>query len=200
MFSGIVETLGQIKKIETIGSNINITISCNFIEEVYVDQSIAHDGICLTVVEIDTVQKTYTITAVEETINLTTIKNWRIDQTINLERCLKANARLDGHFVQGHVDTITKCTNIQMLDGSWYFSFHLPSSFKTLVVNKGSIAINGTSLTVILDDENEAFKIAIIPYTFEHTNFNKISIGSFVNVEFDILGKYILRHTQLKSS
>ncbi len=196
MFSGIIESLGQVEKIEIIGSNINLTVSCNFIEEVYIDQSIAHDGICLTVVHIDVPQKSYTVTAVEETIKLTSISHWSVGHLVNLERCLKANARLDGHFVQGHVDTITHCTNIQLLDGSWYFTFHLPPAFKTLVVNKGSIAINGTSLTVILDDENEAFKIAIIPYTFEHTNFKEIKIGSFVNIEFDILGKYILRHSE----
>lgn len=196
MFSGIIESLGHVEKIDNIGSNINLTIRCNFIEEVYIDQSIAHDGICLTVVKIDVPQNSYLVTAVAETIKLTSLKYWRIGHLVNLERCLKANARLDGHFVQGHVDTITQCTNIQLLDGSWYFSFHLPPAYKTLVVNKGSIAVNGTSLTVILDDTNEAFKIAIIPYTFEHTNFKEIEVGSYVNIEFDILGKYILRHTE----
>lgn len=199
MFSGIIESLGKVVKIESQGSNLHLTIRCNFIEEIYIDQSIAHNGICLTVVNIDSLENNYTVTAVEETIKLTSIKYWKIGDSVNLERCLKANARLDGHFVQGHVDTTTHCTSIEMLDGSWYFSFYLPASFKTLVVNKGSIAINGTSLTVILDDENDAFKIAIIPYTFEHTNFKEMSVGSFVNVEFDILGKYILRHTQFKS-
>ena len=193
MFSGIIESLGKVVEIKESGSNFDFYIQCNFIDEVYIDQSIAHDGVCLTVVDINLTAKTYKVTAIKETLNLTSLKSWNINKLVNLERCLKVDARLDGHFVQGHVDMVTLCKDVETLDGSWYFTFDLPVEHKALVVNKGSIAVNGTSLTVILDDENHAFKVAIIPYTFEHTNFHSIKTGDLVNIEFDVLGKYVQR-------
>jgi riboflavin synthase len=199
MFSGIIESLGQVEKVESDGSNLHFYISCDFIDEVYIDQSIAHDGVCLTVVEIILEKALYKITAIEETLHLTSLKNWEIGTLVNIERCLKAGDRLDGHFVQGHVDTTTRCIDIEEREGSWYFSFELGDKYKSLVVNKGSITINGISLTAILDEVNNAVKVAIIPYTFEHTNFKRLRKGDIVNLEFDILGKYVLRAMEVRN-
>jgi riboflavin synthase len=194
MFSGIVETLGQVIGIDHDKTNINFEIQHSYEDLLYIDQSIAHDGCCLTVVAIDEVNKRYKVTAIEETLTKTRLGDWTIGTIINLERCIQANARLDGHFVQGHVDTTTVCLNVEDKEGSWVYTFSLPENYYHLVVDKGSISINGTSLTLILDESNPLqFQVAIIPYTYEHTNFHKLSIGDKVNIEFDILGKYIAR-------
>jgi riboflavin synthase len=194
MFSGIIETLGQVIGIDKDKTNINFEIQHNFNDQLYIDQSIAHDGCCLTVVEIDEVNKRYQVTAIEETLSKTRLADWNLGTLINLERCIQANARLDGHFVQGHVDTTTECINVEDKNGSWVYTFDLPTQYFHLVVDKGSIAINGTSLTLILDESSpDKFQVAIIPYTYEHTNFHRLSVGDKVNIEFDVLGKYIAR-------
>ncbi len=197
MFTGIIEALGEVKAIKHDGDNIHFTISTHLASEAYIDQSISHNGVCLTVVEL--AEKSYVVTAIKETLEVTNLKNWTIGTFVNLERSMKPDTRLDGHFVQGHVDTLTFCKRIEQLDGSWYFSFHLSPENKHLLVNKGSVAINGTSLTVILPKEDEStFKVAIIPYTFEHTNFKHVRIDTTVNIEFDILGKYIARQLEAR--
>lgn len=194
MFSGIVETLGQVIGIDHDKSNINFEIQHTYEDSLYIDQSIAHDGCCLTVVAIDEVNKRYKVTAIEETLAKTRLGDWTIGTLINLERCIQANARLDGHFVQGHVDTTTLCLDVEDKEGSWIYTFSLPENYYHLVVDKGSIAINGTSLTLILDESKPfQFQVAIIPYTYDHTNFHRLSKGDKVNIEFDVLGKYIAR-------
>jgi riboflavin synthase len=194
MFSGIIEKFGTLQKIEIEKSNIHFTITNPFDETIYIDQSIAHNGCCLTVVSIDENNKTYVVTAIDETLNKTNLKQWSVGSNINLERCIKADSRMDGHFVQGHVDTTLQCVKVEDKDGSWEYTFDLPKAYAHLVVDKGSIAINGTSLTLILNnDDTSILKVAIIPYTYEHTNFHQLNEGDFVNVEFDILGKYIAR-------
>ncbi|MCB9327830.1 MAG: riboflavin synthase [Lewinellaceae bacterium] len=195
MFTGIIEYTAEVTKILVENGNIHFSFRSPFINEFYIDQSIAHNGVCLTVVSI--VDNEYTVTAIEETLNKTNLKHWKIGSRINIERCLTNNKRLDGHFVQGHVDTTTQCTKISEADGSWYYEFTLPSEFAELVVDKGSICINGVSLTVILNSEN-TFQVAIIPYTYEHTNFGKLNVGDTVNLEFDILGKYVSRILKLR--
>lgn len=193
MFTGIIESLGEVSKIEHEGDNVHFTIKTALAKESYIDQSIAHNGVCLTVVHIE--DDSYVVTAIKETLDVSNLKDWKVGSLVNLERCMLPNTRLDGHFVQGHVDTTTTCINVESLDGSWYFTFELKDEFKTLLVHKGSVSINGTSLTVILPtDDADHFKVAIIPYTYEHTSFKAIQPGSLVNIEFDILGKYIARH------
>jgi riboflavin synthase len=194
MFSGIIESTGIVRHIETQQSNIHFEIEHGFEGELYIDQSIAHNGCCLTIVAIDQKNKTYKVTAIAETLSKTNLRDWRVGSKVNLERCIKANARLDGHFVQGHIDTVTLCTKVEDKNGSWVFTFALPQPYFHLVVDKGSIAVNGTSLTLILDDAlPDQFQVAIIPYTYEFTNFNTLIAGQYVNVEFDVLGKYIAR-------
>lgn len=192
MFTGIIESLGEIKDIITEGDNIHFVVESPIARESYIDQSISHNGVCLTVVDIK--GDRYTVTAIKETLDVTNLKDWTIGTLVNLERSMKPDMRLDGHFVQGHVDTLIQCTKVEVLDGSWYFSFEISPSDKHLLVNKGSVSINGTSLTVIMPDhESLIFKVAIIPYTYEHTNFKTLKEGGSVNIEFDILGKYIAR-------
>lgn len=188
MFTGIIETLGKIKSIEKEGSNIHYTLTCSFVDELKIDQSVAHNGICLTVVEIE--NDTYTVTAIEETLRKTSMGNWKVGDAVNLERCMPANGRFDGHIVQGHVDTIGTCEKIVEKDGSWEFRFRYESDDVT--VNKGSITVNGTSLTVV-DSEADQFSVHIIPYTYEHTVFKNLKEGDLVNLEFDIVGKYVAR-------
>jgi riboflavin synthase len=199
MFSGIVEKFGVIENIQVEKTNIHFTVSNPYEEDLYIDQSIAHNGCCLTVVSIDKTTKTYVVTAIDETLNKTNLKQWAIGTKVNLERCIKADSRMDGHFVQGHVDTTLECIKTEDKDGSWEYTFDLPRKYAHLVVDKGSIAINGTSLTLILDEDISKIKVAIIPYTYEHTNFHQLKAGDFVNVEFDILGKYIARIRGLNS-
>lgn len=191
MFSGIIESTGVVKKIEQEGSNYHFTIAASISPELYIDQSIAHNGVCLTVVKKS--DNDYVVTAIKETLDLSNLKDWKLGDLINLERCVKADQRMDGHFVQGHVDSTASCTGISNEKGSWYFSFKYPNQFKKLLVSKGSITINGVSLTLI-DPDADTFKVGIIPYTYEHTNFKDISIGDEVNIEYDILGKYFQRH------
>jgi riboflavin synthase len=191
MFTGIIETLGVVKNIEREGTNIHFTIESNFTNELKIDQSVAHDGVCLTVVSIH--EDSYTVTAIRETLQRTILEQWKIGSVVNLERCMKLGDRLDGHIVQGHVDTTATCTKIEDLNGSIVFHFEYKSNH--LTVEKGSITINGVSLTVV-DSFETGFSVHIIPYTLEHTNFKNLSVGSSVNLEFDIVGKYLQRQIQ----
>ena len=187
MFTGIIETLAKIVDIKNSKSNLEITLSSSLASELKIDQSVAHNGICLTVVSIE--NDFFKVTAIEETINKTTINKWQKGDLINLERAMKIGDRLDGHMIQGHVDQIGECIKSEIKDGSWEYTIEYKKS-ENITVEKGSIAINGVSLTVI-DSMPNSFKVAIIPYTFEHTNFHSLKKGSLVNLEFDILGKYL---------
>ena len=187
MFTGIIENLAKIDSIKKNKKNLDITLSSSLTSEFKVDQSISHNGICLTVVNIN--ESHYTVTAIEETINKTTISKWRVGDIVNLERAMKIGGRLDGHMIQGHVDQIGQCIHVETMDGSWEYTIQYEKS-ENITVEKGSIAINGVSLTVI-DSRPNQFKVAIIPYTFEHTSFNKLKKNDYVNLEFDILGKYL---------
>jgi riboflavin synthase len=188
MFTGIIETLGIIKKITKDKENLHITIQSEITNELKIDQSVAHNGICLTVVAKD--EKLYTVTAIQETILKTNIGNWNVDDSVNLERAMKLGDRLDGHLVQGHVDQIGVCVGVVEQDGSWKFTFEYDKNLGNLTIEKGSITINGVSLTVV-DSSVNSFSVAIIPYTFENTNFKNIKKGTIVNLEFDVIGKYI---------
>lgn len=188
MFTGIIETLGRVCKLVEEQDNLHISVSTNFTHELQIDQSVAHNGVCLTVVAIDDDQ--YTVTAIKETLDKTNLSKLAIGDTINLERCTKIGSRLDGHIVQGHVDTKARCSSIIDQNGSWLIRFEFDSIGDNITVEKGSITINGVSLTVV-DSETSAFSVAIIPYTFEHTNFHLLKVGELVNIEFDIVGKYI---------
>jgi len=187
MFTGIIENLAKIDSIKKNKKNLDITLSSSLTSEFKIDQSISHNGICLTVVNIN--ESHYTVTAIEETINKTTISKWRVGDLVNLERAMKIGGRLDGHMIQGHVDQIGQCIHVETMDGSWEYTIQYEKS-ENITVEKGSIAINGVSLTVI-DSRPNQFKVAIIPYTFEHTSFNKLKKNDYVNLEFDILGKYL---------
>lgn len=191
MFTGIIEALGTVRKLRWEMSNLYITIESAISHELKIDQSIAHDGVCLTVVEV--VDNTHTVTAIKETLSKTSLSQWEIDKIVNLERCMSMNGRLDGHLVQGHVDTTAICVNVKEEDGSWLFTFEYPIEFDSLIISKGSVCINGTSLTVV-NPYPGRFSVAIIPYTFEHTNFKQIIQGKLVNIEFDIIGKYIVKN------
>ena len=188
MFTGIIEALGKVEVIEKSGENIHFTISGPFTNELKIDQSVAHNGVCLTVVAID--QDNYVVTAIAETLAKTNLKNWNVGDWVNLERCMQLGARLDGHIVQGHVDTTARCTKITEIEGSWEFEFSYDSS--SLTVSKGSITVNGVSLTVVQSKKN-FFSVCIIPYTYENTNFHRIALGDEVNLEFDVIGKYVER-------
>lgn len=188
MFTGIIEDLGEIKNIEREGTNIHFTLTCSFVDELQVDQSLAHNGVCLTVVHIE--NNMYTVTAIDETLNKTDLSDWKVGDKVNLERCMPANGRFDGHIVQGHVDTTGTCISIDEKDGSWVFTFKYASDDMT--VEKGSITVNGASLTVV-DSKDDQFSVHIIPYTYEHTQFHSLKVGDTVNLEFDILGKYIAK-------
>ena len=193
MFTGIIETLGIINKIEKIEENINFTISSSLTNELKIDQSVSHNGVCLTVVKIE--NQEYVVTAIQETILKTNVGNWKVGDYINQERAMKLGDRLDGHIVQGHVDQTAVCTNIKNSDGSWYYSFQYDEALNNITIEKGSITVNGVSLTVVNSKNNE-FSVAIIPYTYEHTNFNTFKMGSIVNLEFDVIGKYVARLNQ----
>ena len=188
MFTGIIESLGEIKLITKSDTNINFTIKSSLAGDLKIDQSLSHNGVCLTIV--DVAEKTYSVTAVSETLDVTSLKNLKLGDLVNLERSMKMNGRLDGHIVQGHVDQTGICTSIKNKNGSWVFSFEFNASQKNITIEKGSITINGVSLTVINSNKN-SFSVAIIPYTYENTNFHKLIKGEIVNLEFDILGKYI---------
>lgn len=190
MFSGIVETTARIAAIREEGGNRHFTLECPFTDELKIDQSIAHNGVCLTVVSIE--GDRYTTTAIHETLLKSNLGGLRVGDPVNLERSMRPDALLDGHIVQGHVDQTARCTAIDEADGSWYFAFEYDPSQGNVTVEKGSVAVNGVSLTVV-DSREGAFRVAIIPYTYEHTNFRALKVGSTVNLEFDIVGKYIAR-------
>ena len=193
MFTGIVEAMGSLVKTEAKGTNVEFWFTCPFTQELKVDQSLAHNGVCLTVVEIQREQ--YRVTAIDETLQKTNLGDLKIDQKVNLERCMAANARFDGHIVQGHVDLTGICTEIMDQNGSWEYRFSYPKTSGHVTVEKGSICVNGTSLTVV-DSQDDSFTVCIIPYTYEHTVFHQLSVGDRVNLEFDILGKYIKKLMQ----
>ena len=194
MFTGIVETIGIIKDIQKDQENLHLTIESKITNELKIDQSVAHNGICLTVVAIKGNQ--YTVTAIKETIEKTTIGNWKQNNVVNLERAMILGSRLDGHIVQGHVDQIGYCKEIKEADGSWYFTFEYDKSLNNVTIEKGSITVNGTSLTVVNSKLNE-FSVAIIPYTYENTVFSTIKVGDTINLEFDVIGKYVKRLSEL---
>jgi riboflavin synthase len=193
MFTGIVEAMGSLIKKDAKGTNVEFWFTCPFTQELKVDQSLAHNGVCLTVVEI--LGDQYRVTAIDETLQKTNMGDVAIGQKVNLERCMPANARFDGHIVQGHVDLTGICTEIKDQQGSWEYRFTYPASSGHLTVEKGSICVNGTSLTVV-DSQDDSFTVCIIPYTYEHTIFHQLRIGDRVNLEFDILGKYIKKLMQ----
>lgn len=188
MFTGIIENLAKVSNIVKSGTNITFTFESPISSELKIDQSVAHNGVCLTVIGIEGSQ--HQVTAIDETLKKTNLGNLAIGNLVNLERCMPANGRFDGHIVQGHVDQTAVCTNIIDQDGSWLISFQYDASKGNMTVEKGSICINGTSLTVV-NSTDDGFSVAIIPYTWQHTNFHELKVGSIVNLEFDIVGKYI---------
>ncbi|MCH7412234.1 riboflavin synthase [Belliella sp. R4-6] len=190
MFTGIIETLGVIQKIEKEGTNFHFFIHSSITNELKIDQSVAHNGVCLTVVAIE--GEVYKVTAIDETLKKTSLKNWEVGKKVNIERCMPANGRFDGHIVQGHVDQVGRVDGISEQDGSWIFDFSFDPNLGNVTVEKGSITINGTSLTCF-NSKNGSFSVAIIPYTYEFTNFHQLQIGNEVNLEFDVIGKYIQR-------
>tara|TARA_B100000927_G_C16448422_1_gene462821 strand:+ start:238 stop:828 length:591 start_codon:yes stop_codon:yes gene_type:complete len=189
MFTGIIETIGEVTQIKKEGNNIIFTIKSKISSELKIDQSLSHDGVCLTVVE--ATESTHSVVAIKETSLKSNVKEWKVGSLINLERAMKLGDRLDGHIVQGHVDQTAKCSNITEENGSWYFNFDYDES-DNITVGKGSVSVNGVSLTVV-ESRPHNFSVAIIPYTFEHTNFKSLSVGSTVNIEFDMIGKYIAK-------
>jgi riboflavin synthase len=193
MFSGIIETLGRVVAIEDEGSNRHFMIASTISHQAYVDQSIAHNGVCLTVTQLN--ENMHRVTAIQETLEKTNLRALKPGNIINIERAIQANSRMDGHFVQGHVDTVARCAKIEAVDGSWYFHFETDRKWDKLMVPKGSICLNGVSLTLV-DVNNGTFSVAIIPYTYEHTNFSTMTVNQLVNVEFDILGKYIIQYLE----
>jgi riboflavin synthase len=216
MFTGIIETLGTVKNIEKDQSNVHFTIESPISSELKVDQSVSHNGVCLTVTELQTSESgahasnfelrtsnfklhTHRVTAVEETLRRSNLADWTIGTLVNLERCLPVGGRLDGHMVQGHVDTVAECVLVEETGGSWRITFRYKPTPEHLLVDKGSVCLNGISLTVVEPIE-DLFSVAIIPYTWEHTNFHTLQVGDAVNIEFDIVGKYIARHLALYGS
>lgn len=188
MFSGIVETVAKIVDLKKDQENLHITLECPFTSELKIDQSIAHNGVCLTVVDIN--ESCYTVTAIKETLLKSNLGGFSIGDKVNLERSMRPDALLDGHIVQGHVDQTARCVSVTEADGSWYYSFEYDASTGNITVEKGSVTVNGVSLTVV-NSRQGAFDVAIIPYTYEPTNFHTFKVGSVVNLEFDIIGKYI---------
>lgn len=195
MFSGIVEEYGIVKAIVREQENYHFTLTCSFVDELKVDQSLSHNGVCLTVVEVDHEAKTYTVTAIKETILKTNLGYWEVGSKVNLERSMMMNGRLDGHIVQGHVDQTAVCKKVEEAEGSWYFTFEYAFDKEKarqgyMTVEKGSVTVNGVSLTVVNSKDN-SFQVAIIPYTYQETNFHTFQVGTVVNLEFDIIGKYL---------
>jgi riboflavin synthase len=190
MFTGIIETLGTVVNVKKEGTNVHFDIQSPITHELKIDQSVAHNGVCLTVVAID--GDVYRVTAIDETLKKTNLKSWAVRRKVNIERCMPANGRFDGHIVQGHVDQTGRVENIKEQDGSWLFDFSFDPGKGNITVEKGSITVNGTSLTCF-NSKNGSFTVAIIPYTYEHTNFHELKVGDEVNLEFDIIGKYIQR-------
>lgn len=196
MFTGIIELLGTVKALRQDQDNLHLTISAALTPELKIDQSVAHNGICLTVVSIE--NDNYTVTAIRETIEKTNLGDWKTGDLINLERAMKLGDRLDGHIVQGHVDQTGICKSVENANGSWYYTFEYDESLNNITIEKGSITVNGVSLTVVNSKQNE-FSVAIIPYTYEHTNFKQFEVGTKVNLEFDVIGKYVARLNGLRT-
>lgn len=190
MFTGIIEAVGKVVSITPSGSNIDIWVDSPITHELKIDQSVAHNGVCLTVVAID--GNKYKVTAVDETVRKTNLSTWQAGTILNLERAMKVGDRLDGHFVQGHVDAVATCIEKQTLDGSWLYRFRFPEKYAALVIEKGSVCLNGVSLTAFNIGRDE-LTVTIIPYTYHHTNFQQIEVGTVINIEYDVLGKYMLR-------
>ncbi len=197
MFTGIIENTGIVNKIVTNGTNKTFWITSPLSTALKIDQSLSHNGVCLTVEEIK--ESMHRVTAIAETLAKTNLGQWEPGTVVNLERCMQMNGRLDGHIVQGHVDAVAECTGVIEKDGSWEYSFKFPETFAGLVIEKGSVTLNGTSLT-LFNVGKDSFSVAIIPYTYYHTNINNVTKGSLVNIEFDILGKYVQRMLQQKTS
>lgn len=195
MFTGIIETLGTVAEIRKDHDNLHLTIGSNITHELKIDQSVSHNGVCLTVVSIADTQ--YTVTAIRETLEKTNLSDWQKGDLINLERAMKLGDRLDGHIVQGHVDQTGICKNIENANGSWYYTFEYDASANNITIEKGSVTVNGVSLTVVNSKRNE-FSVAIIPYTYEHTNFQNFTVGTRINLEFDVIGKYVSRLNDLR--
>ena len=194
MFTGIIEDIGVVSNLKTELDNLHISIKSKVTSELKIDQSVAHNGVCLTVVDINNDE--YTVTAIKETLDKTSIGKLQIGDKVNLERAMKLGDRLDGHIVQGHVDQTAICTNVKEEKGSWVFTFKYDSTLNNITIEKGSITINGTSLTVV-NSKTDTFSVAIIPYTYKHTNFNTFKSGTVVNLEFDVLGKYVAKLVEL---
>ena len=190
MFTGIIEQLGEVIGLIKEGDNLHIKVKSDVSKKLKIDQSLAHDGVCLTVVDLG--EDDHTITAIKETIDKSKIGELRLGSKVNLERAMKLGSRLDGHIVQGHVDQVGTCVKVDAMEGSWVYTFSYDSSYNNLTIEKGSITINGVSLTVVDSRENR-FSVAIIPYTYEHTNFHQIKVNDSVNLEFDVIGKYVAR-------
>ncbi|MEO0571170.1 MAG: riboflavin synthase [Bacteroidota bacterium] len=190
MFTGIIETLGEVVGLKRESENLHISVKSDITSELKVDQSVSHNGVCLTVVDIK--NDIYTVTAIQETLDKTSIGTLKLGSGVNLERAMVLGARLDGHIVQGHVDQTAKCIGREEKDGSWMFTFQYDASLNNVTIEKGSITVDGVSLTVV-DSKTDQFSVAIIPYTYEHTRFNSYNVGSKVNLEFDVIGKYVAR-------
>lgn len=202
MFSGIVEEAGQVVGIVKDQENIHFTLTCSFVMDLKIDQSLAHNGVCLTVVALNRDERTYTVTAIKETLLKTNLGTLEVGSKVNLERSMMMNGRLDGHIVQGHVDQTALCTKVEEADGSWYFTFEYPFDIEKarqgyMTVEKGSVTVNGVSLTVVNSKDN-SFQVAIIPFTYEMTNFHTFKAGTMVNLEFDIIGKYLSKLNSYK--
>ena len=197
MFTGIVESLGKITNINLEEGNVDFTIESSISKELKIDQSVSHNGVCLTVVDVK--NDTHTVTAVKETLDKSSLKNFNEGDSMNLERAMKLGERLDGHMVQGHVDGVAKCIEVNLNEGSWIYMFEFDKNWQSLLIEKGSVCINGVSLTVF-DINDNTFKTTIIPYTFENTSFKEIKPGDLVNIEFDMVGKYLSRFYQLKNN
>ena len=192
MFTGIIEQTSQVVKIEQEGTNFHFTLRCPLADELKIDQSFAHDGCCLTVVALDKEKKEYVVTAMKETMDRTNLSQWKPGTEVNAERSMRMDGRFDGHIVQGHVDKTAKCVNIIDENGSWRYFFEYETDKESITVPKGSISVNGVSLTVV-DSKEGMFSVSIIPYTYEHTNFHSFQVGTIVNIEFDVFGKYVQR-------
>ncbi len=190
MFTGIIETHGKVQEIRNENDNLHISVQSSITNELKIDQSVAHNGVCLTVVAIQ--NDVYTVTAISETINKTNLGGWKMGDFLNIERAMKLGDRLDGHIVQGHVDQTGICKEVREANGSWYFTFEYDSKLNNITIEKGSITVNGVSLTVVNSKENE-FSVAIIPYTYDHTNFQNFEVGTIINLEFDVIGKYVTK-------
>ena len=195
MFTGIIETLGKVQDIKNENTNVHISVQSAITHELKIDQSVAHNGVCLTVIAIE--NDIYTVTAIDETIKKTNLGFWKKGDSLNLERAMLLGSRLDGHIVQGHVDQIGVCKSVLETKGSWYYTFEYDANMNNITIEKGSITVNGVSLTVV-DSKPNQFSVAIIPYTYEHTNFKDFKIGTVINLEFDVIGKYVSRLYEIR--